>query len=91
MASAFLLTTIVLCFYAILGVDFFAMSGADGDWSVRNDNIRRGVCTTEEVEEGSCSLEASVSSVTLRGLTYGEEPAPYKRVRGSLRRVNSDL
>ena len=73
MASAFLLTTIVLCFYAILGVDFFAMSGADGDWSVRNDNVRRGVCTTEEVEEGSCSLEASVSSVTLRGLTYGEE------------------
>ena len=56
MASAFLLTTIVLCFYAILGVDFFAMSGADGDWSVRNDNVRRGVCTTEEVEEGSCSV-----------------------------------
>ena len=38
-----------------------------------NENVERGICTQVEVDDGSCSLNTTVSSVTGRGFTYGEE------------------
>ena len=70
---AFLIQIIVMCIYAIIGVDLFHMKGADGEYTTYNENVLRGVCTEEEVDDGLCSLNISVSSVTARGFTYGEE------------------
>ena len=71
--NAFVIQVIVMCIYAILGVDFFHMTGEDGTLTTYNENVLRGVCTEEEVESGLCSLNQTVSSETARGFTYGEE------------------
>ncbi|EOD24259.1 voltage dependent ion channel [Emiliania huxleyi CCMP1516] len=84
--NAFLITIIVMCIYAILGVDFFHLTGDDGGITTYNENVRRGLCNETEdgrtvyVDDGNdylagedCSLTQTFSSETARGFTYGEE------------------
>jgi len=72
-ANAFVIMVIIMCIYAILGVEFYHMTGSDGTYVTYNDNVKRGLCTGQEVELGLCSLNQTVSSETARGYTYGEE------------------
>ena len=72
-ANAFVIMVIIMCIYAILGVEFYHMTGSDGTYVTYNDNVKRGLCTGDEVELGQCSLNQTVSSETARGYTYGEE------------------
>lgn len=59
--NAFTIMLIVMCIFAILAVEFFSAFGADGEY------------TTTYVDEEGTLRNVTVSSISARGLGYGDE------------------
>jgi hypothetical protein len=73
-ANAFLIMVIIMCIYAILAVEFFSGFGSDSTYTTFQDHARRGVDATWATDENGVVWEnATVSALTARGFTYGEE------------------
>lgn len=73
-ANAFLIMVIIMCIYAILAVEFFADFGADSTYTTFQDHERRGVDAVWATDENGIVWEnATVSAITARGFTWGEE------------------
>jgi len=73
-ANAFLIMVIIMCIYAILAVEFFKDFGNEGTYVTTQDHTSRGVNAAWALDaNGVVMNNATVSSMTARGFTFGEE------------------
>jgi len=73
-ANAFLIMVIIMCIYAILAVEFFSDFGNEGTYVTFQDHEGRGQTAAWSLDaHGNIVENATVSSLTARGFTYGEE------------------
>ena len=73
-ANAFLIMVIIMCIYAILAVEFFSDFGNEGSYITFQDHKSRGIEAAWSLDVNGVILEnRTVSSMTARGFTFGEE------------------
>ena len=73
-ANAFLIMVIIMCIYAILAVEFFSDFGNEGTYLTTQDHASRGVDAAWALNINGVLMEnMTVSSMTARGFTFGEE------------------
>ena len=78
-SNAFLIMVIIMCIYAILAVEFFSQFGKEGVYTTQQDHANRDVdaewaTVCDERGEHCYTYEnATVTSITARGFTWGEE------------------
>ena len=80
-SNAFLIMVIIMMIYAILAVEFFSQFGKEGTYTTQQDHANRDVDADwatvcgEGGENATCYTyeNATVTSLTARGYTFGEE------------------